>query len=137
MNRTPFGRYIYAIGGNEWAAKLCGLPVIKTKIAVYVLAGLFSGIGGLLTFSRLGIISPNVGTGMEFEVITAVLLGGTSLQGGIGRIEKTILGAVIVGLISNYLTIKGVSAYYQTAVMGSVILLAVLMDRMSQVKKQA
>lgn len=88
MQKTPFGRHIYAIGGNERAAALCGIPVGRTKILVYMLTGLFAGIGGFMMSARLSAISPGVGTGLEFEAITAVILGGTSLSGGVGRVRK-------------------------------------------------
>ena len=132
MGQTSLGRYIYAIGGNEQAAELCGIPVQRTKILVYALCGLFAGVGGLLITARMGIINPTVGTGMEFAAITAVILGGTSLSGGVGRIEQTILGALILTVVLNYLTIKGISGNYQSAVQGFVILGAAFLDRLSQ-----
>jgi ribose transport system permease protein len=132
MQKTPFGRHIYAIGGNELAAKLCGIPVHRTKILVYMLTGLFAGIGGFMMSARLSAISPGVGTGLEFEAITAVILGGTSLSGGVGRVEKTLLGAIIVAMILNYMTIKGISPHYQRAVTGFIILAAAVLDRLSR-----
>jgi ribose transport system permease protein len=137
MQKTPFGRHIYAIGGNERAAKLCGIPVDRTKILVYMLTGLFAGIGGFMMSARLSAISPGVGTGLEFEAITAVILGGTSLSGGVGRVEKTLLGAIIVAMILNYMTIKGISPHYQRAVTGFIILAAAILDRLSHGKSTA
>jgi ribose transport system permease protein len=137
MQKTPFGRHIYAIGGNERAAKLCGIPVSRTKILVYMLTGLFAGIGGIMMSARLSAISPGVGTGLEFEAITAVILGGTSLSGGVGRVEKTLLGAIIVAMILNYMTIKGISPHYQRAVTGFIILAAAILDRLSRGKSTA
>lgn len=135
MQKTPFGRHIYAIGGNERAAALCGVPVGRTKILVYMLTGLFAGIGGIMMSARLSAISPGVGTGLEFEAITAVILGGTSLSGGAGRVEKTLLGAIIVAMILNYMTIKGISPHYQRAVTGFIILAAAILDRLSRGRK--
>ena len=132
MKQTRFGRYIYAIGGNQRAAHLTGLVVNRVKILVYTISGLCAGIGGILMSARLSAISPGVGQGLEFDAITAVILGGTSLSGGVGRVEKTILGAIIVGMILNYMTIKGISAHYQRAVTGFIILVAALLDRLSQ-----
>jgi len=132
MKQSMLGRHIYAIGGNERAAKLCGIPVIRTKILVYMISGLCAGIAGILMSARLSAISPGVGQGLEFEAITAVILGGTSLSGGVGRVEKTILGAIIVGLVLNYMTIKGISAHYQRAVTGFIILAAAFLDHLSR-----
>ena len=134
MYKTEFGRHIYAIGGNERAAYLCGIPVDRTKILVYMLCAFFAGIGGIMMSARLSAISPGVGLGLEFEVITAVILGGTSLSGGVGRVEKTLIGAIIVAMILNYMTIKGISAHFQRAVTGFIILAAATLDRLSQGK---
>lgn len=135
MRKTRFGRFIYAIGGNERAAKLSGIPVDRTKILVYVLCAFFAGIGGIMMSARLSAISPGVGQGLEFEAITAVILGGTSLSGGIGRVEKTLLGAIIVAMVLNFMTIKGISAHYQRAATGLIILAAAALDRISQGRK--
>ena len=132
MQKTLLGRHIYAIGGNERAAALSGIAVTRTKSWVYILVSFFAGIGGFLMSARLSAISPGVGQGLEFEAITAVILGGTSLSGGVGRGEKTLLGAIIVGMVLNYMTIKGISPHYQRAVTGFIILLAAFLDRMSQ-----
>ncbi len=132
MKQTRFGRYIYAIGGNQRAAQVTGVPVTRTKVLVYTVSGLCAGVAGILMSARLSAISPGVGQGLEFDAITAVILGGTSLAGGVGRVERTILGAIIVGMILNYMTIKGISAHYQRAVTGFIILAAALLDRLSQ-----
>jgi len=137
MQKTPFGRHIYAIGGNARAAELCGIPVNRTKILVYMLTAFFAGIGGFMMSARLSAISPGVGLGLEFEAITAVILGGTSLSGGVGRVEKTLLGAIIVAMILNYMTIKGISPYYQRAVTGFIILAAAILDRLSRGRRTA
>jgi ribose/xylose/arabinose/galactoside ABC-type transport system permease subunit len=129
MTQTSFGRAVYAIGNNSRAAALCGLPVTRIKIVVYVLGGFFAGIGGLLTAARTGVVNPTAGLGLEFAVITAVVLGGTSLRGGIGRVEKTLVGTAILTMVLNYLTIRGVQDTWQTAVTGLLILAAVVLDR--------
>ncbi|HLE16630.1 MAG TPA: ABC transporter permease [Anaerolineales bacterium] len=134
MKQTVFGRHIYGIGGNERAARLCGIATQREKIWVYVICALCAGIGGILMGARLGAISPGVGQGMEFEAITAVILGGTRLSGGVGRVERTLLGAIIVGMILNYMTIMGISAHYQRAVTGFIILGAALLDQLSRTR---
>jgi ribose/xylose/arabinose/galactoside ABC-type transport system permease subunit len=134
MTQTRFGRYIYAIGVNQRAAALTGVAVTRVKILVYTLSGFFAGIGGILMSARLSAISPGVGQGLEFDAITAVILGGTSLSGGVGKVQKTILGAIIVGMVLNFMTIKGISAHYQRAVTGFIILGAALLDRLSRGK---
>jgi ribose/xylose/arabinose/galactoside ABC-type transport system permease subunit len=130
--QTRFGRHLYAIGGNQRTAHLCGIPVDRTKITAYVLCGLTAGIGGLILVARLSAISPKVGDRLEFDIITAVVLGGASLTGGSGRLEKTLLGAIMVGMILNYLTIKGIPGNYQAFVNGMLILIAAILDRLSK-----
>lgn len=134
LQHTSFGRYLYAIGGNQRASALSGIPVARIKTLAYVLCGLTGGIGGLVLVARLGAVSPQVGNNIQFDVITAVVLGGASLSGGSGRLEKTLLGAVIAGMILNYLTIKGIPGEYQSAVNGIVILVAVILDRLSKLR---
>lgn len=134
LQGTSFGRYLYAIGGNQRAAELCGIPVVRIKTLAYVICGLTAGIGGLVLVARLAAVSPQVGNNIQFDVITAAVLGGASLSGGSGRLEKTLLGAVIAGMILNYLTIKGIPGEYQSAVNGIIILIAVILDRLSKVK---
>lgn len=131
MRRTPFGRSVYAVGNNPRAAVVAGLPATRTMIGAFAVAGLFSGIAGLLLVSRLGIISSGDAVGLEFEVITAALIGGLSVtRGGVGRVEKTLIGAAIVGMLANYQTIKGVAPELQSAVLGGILLLAVVADRL-------
>lgn len=134
LQQTSFGRYIYAIGGNQRAAELCSIPVVPIKTLAYVLCAFTAGIGGLILAARLSAVSPAVGNNIQFDVITAVVLGGTSLSGGSGRLEKTLLGALIAGMILNYLTIKGIPGEFQSAVNGMIILVAVLLDRLSKAK---
>jgi ribose/xylose/arabinose/galactoside ABC-type transport system permease subunit len=129
LKQTAFGRYVYAIGGNQRAAQLNGIPVVRIKVLVYVLSGLFAGIAGLLTAARLGVVGPSVGLGMEFDAITAVVLGGTRLSGGVGRVERSVLGTAILVMVINYLTIRGIPDIWQTSVTGFLILGAVLLER--------
>ncbi len=130
LKGTVFGRQIYALGGNERAAALCGLPVTRVKWLVYVLCSLFAGIAGLLTAARTGVVGPTVGLGYEFDAVTAVVLGGASLSGGVGRVEKTLLGALMLVMVLNYMTIRGIQDIWQTAVTGLLILAAVTLDRL-------
>ncbi|HXH26000.1 MAG TPA: ABC transporter permease [Vicinamibacterales bacterium] len=131
MRVTPFGRSIYAIGGNAAAARIAGLPAIRIRVAAFTLAGAFAGIAGLLQIGQLGIVSSGNATGLEFQAITAALIGGLSISaGGVGRVERTLLGAVIVGMISNYQTIRGVAPNYQQALLGGILLLSIVVDRL-------
>lgn len=134
LSQTGFGRRLYAIGGNQRAAELCAVPVRRLKILAYVFCGLTAGIGGLVLISRLSAVSPAVGNNIQFDVITAVILGGASLSGGSGKLERTLLGAIIVGMILNFLTIKGIPGTYQSAVNGFIILVAAILDRLSKAK---
>jgi ribose/xylose/arabinose/galactoside ABC-type transport system permease subunit len=138
MQRTPFGRSVYAVGNNPRAAAISGLPVRRTLIGAFAIAGLFSGIAAFLLVARLGIISSGDAVGLEFEVITAALIGGLSVsRGGVGRVEKTLLGAAIVGMLANYQTIKGVEPELQTAILGGILLLAVIADRLIRGSRDA
>ena len=131
MRVTPFGRSAYAIGGNARAARLSGLSVVRGRIIAFALGGLFAGIAGLLEVAQLGIVSQGDAAGMEFRAITAALIGGLSVTaGGVGRVERTLVGALIVGMLTNYQTIRGVSPTYQDAVLGGILLLAVIVDRL-------
>jgi len=131
LHQTRFGRYVYALGGNENAARLSGLSTVKIKTAVYAVSGFLAALGGIILTARLSSAQPTAGTGYELDAIAAVVLGGTSLSGGSGRIIGTIIGALIIGVLNNALNILGVSSYYQMIAKGAVILLAVLMDRRS------
>ena len=121
----------YALGGNEEATKLSGLNTDKIKIWVYTISGILSAIAGIIITSRLYSAQPTAGTGYELDAIAAVVLGGTKLTGGKGKISGTIIGALIIGVLSNALNILDVSSYYQMMVKGIVILIAVLLDRKS------
>lgn len=131
LNHTKFGRYIYAIGGNEEATKLSGINTAKFKTMVYGVCGLLSALAGIVVTSRLGSAQPTAGSGYELDAIAAVVLGGTSLSGGYGRITGTALGAVIIGVLGNALNLLDVSSYYQMMIKAAVILVAVLIDKKS------
>ncbi|POY39457.1 ribose ABC transporter permease [Flavobacterium alvei] len=128
-NKTALGRYIYAIGGNENAAKLSGINIDKVKIIVYTLAGALAAIGGIMVTSRLDSAQPNAGMSYELDAIAAVVIGGTSLSGGRGTIIGTVLGAIIIGVLNNGLVLLDVSPFWQQVVKGMVILLAVMIDK--------
>lgn len=127
--RTPFGRYIYAIGGNERAAELSGINVTRVKIWVYALGGLLSGVAGLIVTSRLDSATPSAGTGYELDSIAAVVIGGTSLSGGRGSICGTVLGCLIIGILNNGMVLLEVSPFWQQVVKGAVIIAAVAIER--------
>jgi ribose transport system permease protein len=126
---TKIGMYTCAIGGNEEAARLSGMNISAYKIGVYALAGLFSGIGAVAYLARVGSAHPTAGNGLELEVITAVIIGGTPMDGGNANIIGTILGAIIVGVLRNGMTILGVSSYWQQVATGFIIILAVGLER--------
>lgn len=128
-NKTRLGRYIYAIGGSESAARLSGVNVNRIKVIVYSLAGMLAAVGGLLVTSRLDSAQPNAGSSYELDSIAAVVIGGTSLAGGRGSILGTVQGAVIIGVLNNGLVLLNVSPFWQQVVKGLVILLAVIIDK--------
>ncbi len=127
--RTRFGRYLYAIGGNERAAQLSGIDVPRIKLWVYICGGLLSGVAGLLVASRLDSATPNAGTGYELDSIAAVVIGGTSLSGGRGSIWRTVLGCLIIGVLNNGMVLLEVSPFWQQVVKGVVIIVAVAIER--------
>jgi ribose transport system permease protein len=129
LTQTRFGRYVYAIGGNENVTRLSGVNVTLIKIAVYAVSGLLSALAGIILTARLESAQPNAGLGYELDAIAAVVVGGTSLAGGIGTMTGTVIGALIIGILNNALNLMDVSSYYQMIAKGSVILLAVLADR--------
>lgn len=129
LGRTVFGRHVYAIGGNEETARLAGVNVNRTLFLLYLMSGAMAGVGAIVLSSRLGTGDPNIGIGFEFEVIVAVILGGTTLAGGEGRILGTVLGALIVGVLSNGLNLIGVEPFWQYIAMGTALIVAVVLDR--------
>ncbi len=129
LSQTRYGRYVYALGGNEDSARLSGINTDKIKTLVYVLCGATAALSGVIVTSRIGSASPNAGVGFELDAIAAVVLGGTSLSGGEGTIIGTIIGAMIIGVLNNGLNLMNVSPFYQLIVKGFVILLAVMLDK--------
>lgn len=129
MTRTSVGRYIYAVGGNPEAARLSGVPVFSVLILVYAICGAMAGLAGIVDASRFEGGRPNAGEMYELQVIAAVVVGGTSLAGGEGRIFGTLIGALIIAVIQNGLNMAGVASYEQKVVFGGLILAAVLLDR--------
>lgn len=132
MRQSQFGRRAYAVGGNAVAARLCGVRVRAVRIIAYTLCGLTAGIAGMLMIASTGVVSPNLGAGSEFYTIAAVVLGGTQLTGGVGRVEKTLIGAFIVYMVLNYMTIRRIPTEWQQAVTGLLVLAAVLIDRFTR-----
>jgi len=130
MQRTRFGRNVYAVGGNERAATLSGLNVNRIKFLVYLLGGALAGVAGLLVTARLDSATPNAGLGYELDSIAAVVIGGTSLSGGRGTIIGTVLGCLIIGVLNNGLVLLEVSPFWQQVIKGLVILIAVAVDKM-------
>jgi len=135
LHKTAFGKSVYAIGGNEKAAYISGVKLNKVKIIIYSISGIMASISGLIITSRLSSAQPTAGASYEMDAIAAVVLGGTSLSGGKGRILGTLIGALIIGVLNNGLNIIGVSAFWQQVVKGVVILIAVLIDRFKVVKQ--
>ncbi|MEN9656763.1 MAG: ribose transporter permease [Pseudomonadota bacterium] len=129
LKKTVFGRHVYAVGGNEEASLISGVKVNSVKLWVYTLSGALSALAGVILTSRLNSAQPNAGMGYELDAIAAVVLGGTSLSGGRGWIVGTLIGAVLIGVLNNGLNLLSVSSFYQQVIKGSVILLAVLLDR--------
>lgn len=135
LHKTAFGKSVYAIGGNEKAAYISGVKLNKVKIIIYSISGIMASISGLIITSRLSSAQPTAGASYEMDAIAAVVLGGTSLSGGKGRILGILIGALIIGVLNNGLNIIGVSAFWQQVVKGVVILIAVLIDRFKVVKQ--
>jgi ribose/xylose/arabinose/galactoside ABC-type transport system permease subunit len=129
LHYTRFGRYVYAVGGNELAAKVSGVNTDRVLIGVYALVGALAGLAGIVVSSRVTSGSPAVGTGYELDAIAAVVIGGTSLSGGIGSIAGTIVGVLIIGVMNNGLDLLNVTSYWQQIVKGLIIVLAVLLDK--------
>jgi ribose transport system permease protein len=136
LRRFRFFRQSYYIGGNERAARLSGINVDRLKILAYTLTGLFAGLAGIVMTSRLGAASMTAGTGLELRVITAVIIGGASLQGGEGTVLGAFLGSLLMALITNALTLLGVDVYWQTFVIGATLLTAVLIDQAGKRRTQ-
>lgn len=130
LRGTRFGRYVIAIGSNEQAARYAGIPVERVRVAVYVLGGLFAGLAGVMQFSRLTVGDPTVAVGLELDVIAAVVIGGASLSGGQGSVAGALLGALIMTTIRSGCSQMGLPNWVQEIVTGSIIVLAVALDRL-------
>lgn len=135
LQRTKFGRYVYAVGGNSMAAKVSGIKVAKVRTIVYIISGICAGIVGLILSSRTGSGAPNAGMSYELDAIAATVIGGTSMSGGKGTILGTLVGALIIGILNNGLDLINVSSYVQQVVKGVIIIGAVLIDRAHENKK--
>jgi len=130
LTQTRLGRHLYAVGGNEEAARLSGVPVKRVLLFVYLASGLTAGLGGCIQASQLNTGTPNMGVMFELYVIAAVVVGGTSLAGGTGRVLGTLIGAFIISVIQNGMNLLGMESYTQQVVLGGVILGAVLLDKL-------
>ncbi|MEM9494278.1 MAG: inner-membrane translocator, partial [Myxococcota bacterium] len=135
LNNTKFGRRLYAIGGNEEAARLSGINVKVTTGLVFVIVGVLSAMAGIIQASRLDSATPNLGIMLELDVITAVVIGGTSLAGGSGTIGGTIIGVLLIGVLSNGMSLEGIDTNYQNIIKGLIIIIAVWFDVVSKRKK--
>ncbi|ELK0740068.1 ribose ABC transporter permease [Klebsiella oxytoca] len=134
MNKTPLGEYILAIGGNEEAARVAGVPVRQTKITVYVISGILASLASLILIGRLGAAEPTIGTLWELDAIAAAAIGGASLMGGKGSIFGTLIGVIILGALRNGLTLLNIQAFYQLLATGLIIIIAMLIDRATRGK---
>ncbi len=132
LRETAAGRHVYAVGNNPEATRLVGIPTDRVLLGVYVLAGVFYGLASLLSVARTGVGDPNAGQTENLDAITAVVLGGTSLFGGRGVVLGSLIGAVVVGVLRNGLTLMGVSSVYQVLVTGILVILAVTVDQLSR-----
>lgn len=128
LERTTFGRHVYAVGGNPEAARLAGINVKRTLIWVYTIGGATAGLGGIIFSARVLSAQPNAGQSYELDAIAAVVLGGTALAGGRGRILGTLVGATIIGVLSNILVLTNVPYFYQLIIKGAVIVFAIMLD---------
>ena len=132
---TRFGRYVFAIGGNEKAALLTGVPVRPIKVAVYMISALSAGIAGIVQTGWLGAVTTNLGAGMELQVIAAAVIGGANLAGGVGTAFGALVGAALIEIIRNSLGLLGINAFWQGTFIGSAIILAVLFDRIRNLRQ--
>ena len=137
LSRTTYGRKVYAIGGNSDTARYAGINVELITASVYVICGVMAALSGIMTAARMESGQPSVGDGTEMTVITAVIIGGTSLNGGAGTILGTVLGALLMNVLSSGMNLVGVSAYWQKFVMGLVIILAVAFDQYQRSKRRS
>lgn len=134
LRKTLLGRYVYAIGGNEQAARASGISIERVKLIVYTLCGGLAALAGIVLTARIATGQPNAGAGFELDAIAAAIIGGTSTSGGSGTMTGTLLGALLIGVISNGLDLLNVSSYYQQVVMGAIIIGAVVLDSFNRTK---
>lgn len=136
LNRTKFGRHVYAVGGNEMSAHVSGIKVVRVKLAVYVIMGALAGLGGFLLAGRIQSGTPTMGEGYELDAIAGAVIGGVSTSGGVGQVYGAVIGSLLMAMISNGLDLLNVSAYYQQIIKGIIIILAVLLDvRTKEIKE--
>ena len=135
LNSTRFGRYVYGVGGNEEATRLSGVGVKSIKYLVYAISGFLSGLAGIVLLSRINSGQPKAGTGYEMDVVTAVVLGGVSINGGEGKIGFVVVGVLIMGVLTNGMILMNINEYVQWVVKGLVLVAAVGFDRLSQQRK--
>jgi inositol transport system permease protein len=128
LNFTRFGRHIYAIGGNEVAARVSGVNIGRTKVGIYTFSGLMAGLGGVVLTARVQSATPALGMGYELDAIASAVIGGTSFAGGIGTVWGTVVGALIIGVMNNGLDLLNVSPFYQQVVKGVIIIVAIIID---------
>ncbi|PSH17695.1 sugar ABC transporter permease [Yersinia pseudotuberculosis] len=128
LNKMTFGRYVYAVGGNEKSARTSGINVLRIKVAVYTLCGILAAIAGLILTARTGSAQTGAGVSYELDAIAAVVIGGTSMAGGIGTLRGTLFGVLIIGVMNNGLDLLGVQSYYQQIIKGVLIVFAVMLD---------
>lgn len=129
LTRTRFGRYVYAVGGNPHAAKTSGINVTRVRFVVYIISGALAGLAGMMLAARTGSALPQAGIAYELDAIAAVVIGGTSLAGGVGRVTGTLIGALIIGVMNNGLDLMGIESYYQQVLKGALIVGAVMLDQ--------
>ena len=135
LGHTAFGRSLYAVGGNEEAARASGINIGRVKIGAYLINGAFVGLAGILLMSRTNVGAPNSGQGYEFEALTAAIIGGTSFSGGLGTAGGTLAGAFIVGFLNNIMNLTGVDSYLQQVIKGAIIALAVGYDMWAKLNR--
>lgn len=128
LSKTRYGRYLYAIGGNEGAAVAAGIKTKRVKLLAFVICGVFSAIGGVLLMARLNSGQPAAGVGYEFDAITGAIIGGTSFTGGVGTVWGTLAGSLIVGVVNNVMNLLNIQSYYQQVLKGIIIVVAVVFD---------
>ena len=132
---TRFGRYVFAIGGNEQAAILTGVPVRRIKVAVYMISALSAGLAGIIQTGWLGAVTTNLGAGMELQVIAATVIGGANLAGGVGTAFGALIGSALIEVIRNSLGLLGINAFWQGAFIGTFIIVAVTFDRIRTLRQ--